>query len=226
MKNIKAPKEYEGIVKEITSLSSRHGINTVFTTFLELLATGFAVYFDPCMSEKMLERFNEIEGSFNDYDKQAYGKIIEQMFICAMRFLKDPKDILGELFHLFNLGSEWNGQYFTSNETGRFMAEVMRASERYGHIEDPTCGSGSLLIACAKVIKSHGENYKNVLFIGKDIDIRCVWMTYIQCCLFGLPAKITHGNSLTNEVWTEWHTPGYWSLVGKKTKGDSIQVCE
>ena len=226
MKNIEAPKEYEGIVKEITSLSSRHGINTVFTTFLELLATGFAVYFDPCMSEKMLERFNELEGSFNDYDKQAYGKIIEQMFICSGKYHENPQDILGEVFHFLGLYNEWAGQFFTPNEVGSLLATLVGSVESFECIEDPACGAGALLFACARNIAQHGGDYKNVLFIGTDIDIRCVWMTYIQCCLFGLPAKIKHGNSLTNEVWTEWHTPGYWSLVGKKTKGDSFQVCE
>lgn len=29
----------------------------------------------------------------------------------------------------------------------------------------------------------------------------------IQCSLLGIPAIITHGNSLTLETWEEWETP-------------------
>ena len=226
MKKIAVAKEYEGLVKEICALSSTLGLDTVFTTFLELLATGFAVYFDPSLSEKMRKRFAEIEGALSEQVKQAYSNIIYQMFICSRKYREEPQDILGEVFHFLGLHNEWAGQFFTPNDVGRLLASLVGLAESSECIEDPACGAGALLFACARNIAQHGGDYKNVLFIGTDIDIRCVWMTYIQCCLFGLPAKIKHGNSLTNEVGTEWHTLGYWNLVGKKIKGDSFQVCE
>ncbi|MDO1509512.1 MULTISPECIES: hypothetical protein [unclassified Neisseria] len=49
--------------------------------------------------------------------------------------------------------------------------------------------------------------------IGIDIDALCVWMCFIQCELYRIPAKIVHGNSLTNEFWAVWCTAD-WILGG------------
>jgi hypothetical protein len=41
-------------------------------------------------------------------------------------------------------------------------------------------------------------------------------MTYIQLSLYGIPAIVRHGNSLTMQSWSQWLTPVYimggWSL--------------
>ena len=34
-------------------------------------------------------------------------------------------------------------------------------------------------------------------------------MAYLQLSLYGIPAVIIHGNSLTNEEWSRWYTPVY-----------------
>ena len=34
-------------------------------------------------------------------------------------------------------------------------------------------------------------------------------MCYIQLSLYGIPAVVVHGNSLTNEEWSSWQTPVY-----------------
>lgn len=54
-----------------------------------------------------------------------------------------------------------------------------------------------------------------------DIDIKCVYMAYIQLSLYGIPAVVVHGNSLTVEEWSKWYTPIYlldgWPLREKET---------
>lgn len=47
----------------------------------------------------------------------------------------------------------------------------------------------------------------NTFFVAQDIDIRCVWMAYIQLSLYGIPAMVIHGNTLTMEEWDRWYTP-------------------
>ncbi len=49
--------------------------------------------------------------------------------------------------------------------------------------------------------------------LGVDIDILCVQMCFIQCQLYGIPAKIVHGDSLTREFWSAWCTSD-WILGG------------
>ena len=48
---------------------------------------------------------------------------------------------------------------------------------------------------------------KKTLLVAQDIDIRCVWMAYIQLSLYGIPAVVIHGNTLTMETWSQWYTP-------------------
>ena len=65
-----------------------------------------------------------------------------------------------------------------------------------------------LLILDEATMKRKGIDYqKKCLFIGRDIDIRCVWMAYIQMFLYQIPGIVVHGNTITMEEWSEWVTP-------------------
>lgn len=61
----------------------------------------------------------------------------------------------------------------------------------------------------------------NTFFVAQDIDIRCVWMAYIQLSLYGIPAMVIHGNTLTMEEWDRWYTP-YASVPFSKAQGKDI----
>ena len=36
--------------------------------------------------------------------------------------------------------------------------------------------------------------------VAVDIDVLCVWMCFVQCHFYGIPAKIIHGDSLKLEI--------------------------
>ena len=42
-----------------------------------------------------------------------------------------------------------------------------------------------------------------------DIDLKCVYMCYLQLALYGIPAVVIHGNTITVEEWSYWFTPVY-----------------
>ncbi|MEZ7694899.1 hypothetical protein [Neisseria sp. 27098_8_139] len=42
--------------------------------------------------------------------------------------------------------------------------------------------------------------------VAVDIDVLCVWMCFVQCHFYGIPAKIIHGDSLKLEFHTAWRT--------------------
>lgn len=42
-----------------------------------------------------------------------------------------------------------------------------------------------------------------------DLDIQCVYMTYLNLSLYGIPAVIIHGNAITLEEYDRWYTPVY-----------------
>lgn len=53
-------------------------------------------------------------------------------------------------------------------------------------------------------------NYCTQLVItATDIDLKCVHMCYLQLSLYGIPAVVIHGNTLTLEEWSHWFTPIY-----------------
>ena len=75
-------------------------------------------------------------------------------------------------------------------------------------INEPTCGSGTMVIGAAWAMQRKGIDYRHKsFFVAQDIDIRCVWMAYIQLSLYGIPAVVIHGNTLTMETWSHWYTP-------------------
>ena len=75
-------------------------------------------------------------------------------------------------------------------------------------INEPTCGSGTMVIGAIWAMQRKEFDYRhNTFFVAQDIDIRCVWMAYIQLSLYGIPAMVIHGNTLTMEEWDRWYTP-------------------
>ena len=100
--------------------------------------------------------------------------------------------------------------------------ETIIQKKGYITINEPSCGSGTMVIAAAWAMQQRNMEYqRNALFIAQDIDIRCVWMAYIQFCLYRIPAVVIHGNTLTCEEWSRWYTPYFWKLIGGK-KSESI----
>lgn len=100
---------------------------------------------------------------------------------------EEPEDILGDIYHSLRLNNEWNGQFFTPDHVARLMAKLSNpvsesdSDEGYVTINEPTCGSGTMVIACIWEMKKRGFDYRNkAFFVAQDIDIRCVWMAYIE----------------------------------------------
>jgi len=73
--------------------------------------------------------------------------------------------------------------------------------------------------------------------LGEDLDIHCVLMAYIQLSLYGIPAVVLHGNTITTEEFDRWYTPIYildrwvWrkplGMTGKRSLDDEkLKVCQ
>jgi len=111
----------------------------------------------------------------------------------------------------------YKGQYFTPQHVADMMAKISfgeddQTIKENGYISvcEPTCGSGVMITNFCKAMKEAGYNYCNQLVVTAiDIDIKCVHMAYLQLALYGVPAVVIHGNSLTLESWSRWYTPIY-----------------
>lgn len=203
----------ERLVEEIENLGRTHGMNTVFTNFLELTALSLAIQMDPVNREERQERYEELEKSIDREALSSYGRMTLYLILAIREYRSDPKDILGEVYTGLKLSNEWNGQFFTPDSISRFMAELLQIpgdipeGEEYITINEPTCGSGTMIYGAVWAMQKNGFDYqRKSLFVAQDIDIRCVWMTYIQCCLYRIPVVVIHGNTLTQEEWSYWYS--------------------
>ncbi len=69
---------------------------------------------------------------------------------------------------------------------------------------DPTCGSGGMLIESVKYISKHGENPRNLILEGQDINYGTVGMCKMNMVLHGIEDfRIEYGDSIINPKLVE-----------------------
>ena len=135
-----------------------------------------------------------------------------------------PTDLLARVFHGLELHNKYHGQFFTPFHVCEFMGHISLgdggeagnrvndalAEKGYISVCEPCVGSGGMVLGLANAMHSKKMNYcEQMVAYCCDIDIKCVHMAYLQLSLYGIPAVITHGNSLTLETWSTWYTPAY-----------------
>lgn len=202
------------LVEEIRKLSSSEGLNTVFTTFLEITATSIAAQMDPANAAERKKRYQEIASKTKPESLTSYARMFALLYLTIREHENDPCDILGDIYHELRLNNEWNGQFFTPDNICRMMAQIINPVDEFTDkekpvtINEPTCGSGTMIIGAIWAMQRQNFDYRHkAFFVAQDIDIRCVWMAYIQLSLYGIPAVVIHGNTLTVEEWSRWYTP-------------------
>lgn len=124
-------------------------------------------------------------------------------------------DFLGEIAAENNFLNSNIGQIFTPHALCILAASVSMQNvdetlEKKGIITigDPAAGSGNMLIASAEVLLEKGIDPRSAAqFMATDVSRNAFCMAYIQLCALDLQAMVTHGNTLSNEVWEQRPTP-------------------
>lgn len=76
-----------------------------------------------------------------------------------------------------------------------------------------------MILSLAKALKERNINYQQDLLVeATDISDVCVYMTYIQLSLYGIPAVVYCGNALTLETRFKMETPLYFLQYWKFRK--------
>ena len=210
------------ILKTIHSLAYRHSTWDVFSDFVEMGAL--------CVANSVGRGTPEWEAREKQYLKTIgkYGKDEQKLFPAmfadlvealtyALTWDNAPVDILGVIFHELELHAHFKGQFFTPQHVCDFMGKLTLGDskaevERLGFISclEPACGSGAMIFGFARAMMEAELNYCSQLVVeATDIDLKCVHMCYLQLSLYGIPAIVVHGNTLTMEEWSRWHTPVY-----------------
>lgn len=205
--------------KEMTKLlngfTPKYFIRNVFTDFIEM--SGIALYNVYALDSDLEERFNKIKKKYTPEEFKNFPKLLGLTFL-GIKAASENRfvDFLGDVYMQLDLGDESKDQYFTPIQISRLMADLTTTNESikekiseksFVSVLEPTCGSGVNILGFAQKVTDSGYDIKRQMCaVGCDIDLTCVLMCYIQCELYGIPAKILYGNSVSNQYQSAWRT--------------------
>lgn len=110
--------------------------------------------------------------------------------------------------------SELVGALVITSETGGDARKkaMLKAIDEKGHfvVSDSSVGTGGLLIGMAEQAHTAGVNYcEHMAAMGVELKSTYLHQSYIQLSLYGVPAVLIHGNTITLEEYSRWYTPMY-----------------
>lgn len=127
------------------------------------------------------------------------------------------EDVLGPI-HM-ELGSASakaaKGEFYTPWPLCVMMAKMTLGdlrdipADRPVTIAEPASGAGAMILAAAQHFHYSGHSVLNMLVEATDVSFLGTRMCHVQLSLWGIPAKVIHGNTLSGEVWGELFTPTY-----------------
>lgn len=192
----------------------------VFNDFIELAAIRISNRVDPVHYKQRHERAKIINESYTQAEHAELYRYFEELFRQIQKNHKSGifEDILGQLFS--ELGFNRNGQDQSPHDLARLVAKlgigsnIKMPTKGYIDLSECSCGSGSLILAFAENMMSEGLNcYEQLVVMATDIDSRCVQMAYLQLSLYGIPAVVIQGDTISLGEHTRWYTPMY--ILGK-----------
>lgn len=225
-------------LKTFDELCYMHDRLNIFSDFVKLCA--ISIYNSFAHNQAMEDEYLRIIKSYNEKEQKLFPKLFGEL-IMMYEECNEVIDILGPIYMNTKSKDKHLGQVFTPAHISEFMAECLIGNENsykeeikkkgYITINDPACGSGGLVLAYANVLKKHNINYQQNLLVNvTDIDSLCVYMAYIQLSLYGVPAVVYCGDTLTQKMNFKMETPlfflNYWrfrSFNQKNNNEDQIQ---
>lgn len=167
-----------------------------FSLFLDFALLPFNL--EPTPEEK--ERFQKL----TDEDKRTLLAMLSCFGIITDNNGEGFKDALGDLF-MEHVSHGNNGQFFTPEPLCQFMSLATGVDElKPGQsMCDPTCGSGRMLLAAAKIAAEKGN--RNIWLYGSDLDLTCCKMAALNMLVNSMQGEIAHMNTITMDHYQSWH---------------------
>lgn len=199
-------------------LGTKYGHMEAFSDFVKISA--IAIYNAIAENQKLEDEYLKIINHYEKNDQKLFPKWFVEL-VLMYENQEEPTDILGKFYQNENLYNGRLGQFFTPTQISDFMAEatisneeeIKKKIEEKGFITlyEPTCGAGGMIISFAKALKNHNINYQsNLLVVANDISDICAYMVFIQLTLYGIPAIVYCGDTLTQKMKFELKTPFYF----------------
>lgn len=221
----------KNIIKLFHSISSgKYDTWSVFEDFLTIAAISISNSIDYRFRDKRENLYMQTISKYKKEDLDKFAEIFAELTLS----LEDKfDDVLGTIYQELQLNNKWRGQFFTPFHISEVMASMTLTKEGiendikekgYISLYEPCCGGGSMIIAAAKVFKDAEYNFQTQMRVtAGDIDIKAVYMTYIQCSLLGIEAKVIKANAIGPHPFGEdeediWYTPMVYINVMREKK--------
>ena len=153
----------------------------------------------------------------NGYSKKERFAIAKLFAMLVDLLNPEPIDILGQLYMELEISSKGNGQFFTPDSVSQIMAKIVYGGKielpscGFITMSEPACGAGGMVLAFVKEMLNQKLSPANHLWVQcVDIDRMVALMCYIQLSLWGVPAQIIVGNTLTLEYREQFFTPVHY----------------
>lgn len=209
--SISRPPAWGEFIKTFNSIAHHKHRYEVFRDFVTMSA--ITLHNAVRMDEKLEAEYLQI---IRRYDKSEVEKICQLFALLVSLLNEEPSDVLGQLFMELDFGSTHIGQFFTPPEVSELIAGLTYGDglktldKPFISVSEPACGAGGMVLAMVKIMRSHGHNPHEQLFVqAQDVDRVAALMCYLQLSLWHIPAQVIVGNTLTLEVREVFLTPAY-----------------
>ena len=231
---------FQSILKIIRSLTYAYDTWAIFYDFLEMSAISISNAVDLKQFDTREQQYLKTINKYPPDVQKLFPQMYAELALALDYEYRNGRfvDILGILFHELELHNKYRGQFFTPGHICDFMGKILLdendktvIKQGYISVAEPACGSGAMVLGFANAMKECGYNHNQQMFVmATDIDLKCAYMCYLQLSLYGIPAVIIHGNSLSLEEWSRWYTPVYiiegWGWKSRRPSAQSEKVVE
>jgi type I restriction-modification system DNA methylase subunit len=195
--------------KILESISHRHDTKRVFDAFTRFAACALA-------AQTREAEYLEESKHWGKTELNLFGKALGAL-VLEMES-KPFEDVLGGYYMEFALsskGQQWNGEFHTPKTICDFMARMilgdMESFPADGPITicEPACGAGAMILSFGEACLPEVRRRLRVTAI--DISRTACDMAFVNTTLWGIPTRIIHGNSLSNDYWAAWSNIHYIS---------------
>ena len=215
--------ELEKMLVQIANTThGRISPSQTFSDFVAYSALTLSIRTDPVHAEKRRGVLKKLKDNYKDTEWNSFH---EGLIALSSEVVKNNQ--MGNFIDLFALPYTQIGavskdlkQDFTPPDVAKLVAEITSQQstalpqEGFFSIQDSACGSGTTLLAGAERIAALGFNTSTQLMVyAADLDPRCAQMAYLNLSLYGIPAVVICGNTISLKEYDRWYTPVY--LLGK-----------
>lgn len=148
------PDHQKELLKLLGSLAYRHSAWQVFADFAEAAAISLSNAVAWRQRDRREQRYMQL---IKPYERDELGKFPQMMGELTLALEDQLSDVLGRTFHDLELHNKWAGQFFSPYPLCRMIANMTPADEEgtrakiaergFVTAQEPTCGSGAMVIA-------------------------------------------------------------------------------